>query len=146
VWTVDVSPFRELTDSVLNERYHLFDIAPKPQFNYSQRSEWGNYQMMGDNHLRTPNEENGLEVYYYLRAVEDRDEVSLRITGPNEKSTDIKVPKTAGLHHEFIRTERLKPGHYQVSLLVGKSRVTKPAEITDSPVWPVGNITPGTAR
>jgi hypothetical protein len=146
LWIADASFMRELSDSLLNQQFHLFSIAAKPQFNYSQRAEWGNYNMMGDNHLRTENEQNGLEVYYYLKSVEDKDDVFLRITDLNEKNTDIKVPKSQGLHCQYLRTERLKPGHYKISLLVGKNRVTQPAEVTESPVWPVGFISPGSAR
>jgi hypothetical protein len=145
-WITDVAPFHELADSLTDQSFYLFDIEAKPQFNYSQRSDWGNYAMMGDNHLRTPNEPNGIEVYYYLAQVEQKDDVHLRITGPDGKATDVKVSKSPGFHQEYLRTERLKPGHYQVSLLVGKNRVTKPAEIVASPVWPVGHITPASAR
>ncbi|MFA6483918.1 MAG: hypothetical protein WCW62_15155, partial [Bacteroidales bacterium] len=59
IWITDVSPLRELADSVLKQPFYLFNIESKPQFNYSERSDWGNYHMMGDNHLRTPNETNG---------------------------------------------------------------------------------------
>jgi photosystem II stability/assembly factor-like uncharacterized protein len=146
LWTLDVSPLREMADSIINQPFHLFDIESKPRFNYSERSQWGNYHMMGDNHLRTPNEPNGLEVYYFLKSVDERDEVYLRITDRNEKTTDVKVEKTPGLHQHYLRTERLSPGYYRVSLLVGKNKVTKTAEVTESPVWPVGHISPGSAR
>lgn len=146
LWVMDVSPFGEMADSLPDQMFHLFNMETKPQFNYSERSDWGNYAMTGDNHIRTPNETNGLEVYYYLKSVEDRDQVYLRVTGENEKSTDVRVPKEPGLHRQYLDTGEMPPGHYRVSLLVGKNRVTKPAEITESPVWPVGHITPGSAR
>ncbi|MFA6129166.1 MAG: hypothetical protein WC699_17845 [Bacteroidales bacterium] len=146
IWITDVSPLRELADSVLKQPFYLFNIESKPQFNYSERSDWGNYHMMGDNHLRTPNETNGLEVYYHLNSVAERDQVFIRVTDQNDKETDIKASKEPGLHHQFIRTDRLQPGHYRISLLVGKNRVTKPAEVLASPVWPVGYISPGTVR
>ncbi len=146
LWITNVSHLSELSDSVLNQRFYLFNIEPKPQFNYSQRSGWGNYQMTGDNNLTVPNQPNGLEVYYFLKNVEDKDQVLLRITDLNDKNTDIKVSKEPGLHKQYLRTERLKPGNYKISLLVGKSAVTKPAVVTESPVWPIGFISPGTAR
>jgi len=146
LWITDVAPFRELSDSILAQPFHLFDIEPKPQFNYSERSNWGNYNLTGDNHIRTENEPNGLEVYYSLGKVDERDDVILRISDLNDKSIDVKVPKNQGLHRQYLRTERLQPGSYRVSLLVGKNRVTKPATITESPVWPVGYISPGSAR
>ncbi len=146
LWIADVAPFSEIADSILEKPFHLFDIESKPQFNYSERSDWGNYHMTGDNHLRTQNETNGLEVYYYLKNVEERDEVYLRITDLKDKTTDVKVPKEPGLHRQFLPTYRMKPGHYRISLLVGKNRVTKPAEVLESPVWPVGVVSPGVAR
>jgi photosystem II stability/assembly factor-like uncharacterized protein len=145
LWITDVSALRELNDSILSERFHLFDIQAKPQFNYSERAEWGNYTMTGDNHLRTPNERNGLEVFYHLGEVSDRDQVYLRVTDSYGPFTDHEVSRKPGLHVEYLDTEKLLPGRYQVSLLVGKSRVTKFAEITERPVWAVGNITSGTA-
>ncbi len=146
LWITDVSHLGELRDSILNKQFYLFNIKPKPQFNYSDRSGWGNYHLTGDNNLYVPNETNGLEVYYYLKNVEEKDLVYLRITDQNDKNTDIKVSKDTGLHHQYLRTERMAPGNYKVSLLVGKNRVTKPAVVTESPVWPVGFISPGTAR
>jgi photosystem II stability/assembly factor-like uncharacterized protein len=146
LWITDVSHLGEWKDSILNQQFYLFNIASKPQFNYSERSNWGNYHLTGDNNLYVQNETNGLEVYYYLKNVEDKDLVYLRITDQNDKNTDIKVSKDPGLHHQYLRTERMAPGNYKVSLLVGKNRVTKPAVVTESPVWPVGFISPGTAR
>jgi hypothetical protein len=145
-WVMDVSPFRELADSLLTKDFYLFDIQTKPVANYSERSHWGNYHMTGDNHLRTPNEPGGLEVYYHLGTVDSRDKVYLRMTDESGKETDFEVPKTPGLHREYLQMRRMSPGSYKVSLLVGKNRVTKSARITPAPSWPVGNITPGTAH
>ena len=137
-WTTDISPLSEFSDSLLDERFYLFDIQPKPRSNQSERARWGNYEMMGDNHLRTPNEPNGLEVYYYLSRIPEQDQVSFRVTDMNDRVVaEPKASKEPGLHRYYIRTERLKPGTYKVSLLVGKSRVTKTAEVQESPVWPI---------
>ncbi|MGM0464534.1 MAG: VPS10 domain-containing protein, partial [Bacteroidota bacterium] len=67
VWLGDISPLQQFTDEVQDKDFHLFDIEPKPQMNYSQQARWGNYGMMGSNHLKTPNEENGLELWYYFK-------------------------------------------------------------------------------
>jgi photosystem II stability/assembly factor-like uncharacterized protein len=146
LWITDVSPLSEMADTLLAKPYHLFTIENKPQFNFSERSGWGNYQMTGDNHLRSPNEQNGLEVYYYIGTIPAQDKVFLRVPGRGGKEEDIPVSNTPGLHREYVDTWRMPPGNYLISLLVGKSRVTKTARVTESPVWPVGHITPGTAK
>jgi photosystem II stability/assembly factor-like uncharacterized protein len=146
LWITNVSPFALLADSILAKPFYLFPIMPKPRFNYSPRSNWGNYEMTGDNNLRTPNQPNGLEVYFWLGDIPSQDGVSITVTGDDGRSRDFRMPKTSGLHHEYIRTERFDPGNYRISLVVGKNSMTLPATITESPVWPVGFISPGTAR
>jgi len=146
-WITDVSPLSEFTDTLLNHRFYLFDIQPKPQFNYSPRSRWGNYELTGDNDIRTPNEPNGLEVWYYIKETSERDEGSIQVTDINDKIiSSSKLPNTSGLQRTFIRTERMKPGPYRVTLIYAKSRVTKNAVVLESPVWEVGNVTSGSAR
>jgi hypothetical protein len=145
-WITDVAPIGELADSILSKRFHLFGIMPKPQFNYSQRSGWGNYEMTGDNHLRPRNEPNGLEYYYHIGKLDVRDEVSIRVTDMDDKVLmEQKVDREPGLHRAYIRTERLAPGQYRVTLMAGKSRMTRTATILGSPAWPVGFFSPNSA-
>ena len=145
-WITDVAPMAEIADSILTKRFHLFNILPKPQFNYSPRSRWGNYEMTGDNHLRPRNEPNGLEYYYYLGQLDDREEVAIQVTNWDGQIVfEQKANREPGLHRAYIRTERMVPGKYRVSLLVGKSRMTRTATVLESPVWPIGFISPNSA-
>ncbi len=64
-WITDISPLQQFTSEIENKKIHLFDIEPKPQLNFSQQAFWGNYQMTGSNHLNSPNEPNGLEIWYF---------------------------------------------------------------------------------
>ena len=97
--------------------------------------------MMGDNHLRTPNEPYGLEVYYYLGPISEQDQVSFRVYNEKEEVLfERKAPKEPGLHRQYIWSDRLKPGKYKVSLLVGKSRVTKDAEVLERPLWTIERL------
>jgi len=124
---------------------NIFSVKPgnvEKSFTFGEHwigcARWGNYEMMGDNHLRTPNEPNGLEVYYYLSRIPEQDQVSFRVTDMNDRVVaEPKAGKEPGLHRYYIRTERLKPGTYKVSLLVGKSRVTKTAVVLESPIWEI---------
>jgi hypothetical protein len=61
-WITDISPLQQFTTAVAESEFHLFDVDPKPRMNSSQQASWGNYHMTGSNHLRTPNEPNGLEI------------------------------------------------------------------------------------
>jgi len=139
-WIMDVSLFSEISNDLLNKDFHLFDILDKPQKNYSDRREWGNQQMKGDNHLRTPNEPNGFEIYYYLKE-DSKTEISLIISDYTGKEVvNKKADSTKGLHKLFIDTSRLKPDPYQISLIIGDQTITKTARVLESPTWPVGRL------
>ena len=139
-WIMDVSLFSEISSDMLNKEIHLFDIQNKPQKNYSDRRGWGNQQMMGDNHLRTPNEPNGFEIYYYLKN-DSKEEINLIISDYTGKElVTRKVNATKGLHKLFIDTSRLKPDPYQITMKTGNQTITKTARVLESPTWPVGRL------
>jgi hypothetical protein len=145
-WITDISPLGEINDSILGKSFHLFDILPKPQVNYSERAHWGNYRMMGDNHIRTPNEPNGLEVHYHIRQ-DLMDKGLIQLLDPAGKLiSQTMADLRAGLHRTHIDTYRVKPGNYQVSLLIGRNRITKPAVVLPAPEWPIGHISEGNRR
>ena len=64
LYVVDISPLQEMTAGVLDEDVHLFDIEPRTQ---RVTAALGNYQLLGDSHLLTPNEPNAFVVNYYLQ-------------------------------------------------------------------------------
>ncbi len=65
IYVTDISPLQELNDKVLAEEVHLFAIKPEAQ--RVVRSFGANDYLFGDRHLITPNEPNGLIIYYYLK-------------------------------------------------------------------------------
>ena len=67
-YVVDITPLQEMTVAVLDEDVHLFEIEPKTQ---RVTAALGNYQLLGDSHLFTPNEPNAVVVNYYLKAKTD---------------------------------------------------------------------------
>ena len=79
VYVTDIFPFLELSEELLDKKLHLFNIEPKPQLNFSEQARWGNHGPFTDNLYRTPNEENGLHIYYYLnKAAKDPVRVLVR--------------------------------------------------------------------
>ena len=52
-------------EAALAEDVHLFDIEPRTQ---RVTTALGNYQLLGDSHLFTPNEPNAVVINYYLKA------------------------------------------------------------------------------
>ncbi|MCK7478196.1 MAG: hypothetical protein M0C28_12885 [Candidatus Moduliflexus flocculans] len=64
-YVVDVTPLQEMTAAALAEDVHLFDIEPETQ---RITDALGNYQLLGDSHLFTPNEPNAVVVNYWLKA------------------------------------------------------------------------------
>ncbi len=146
-FVTDVAPLAELSDSLLQQRFHLFDIQPRPITYDSPRSSWGNYHMMGDNHLRTPNEPGGVEVYWYLGEVNPRDEMSLELLDLNGNViASQKLKQEAGLHKTYLNSRRLQPGSYRLNLTLGKSTLQKPAGVLKAPSYPIGHITPENAK
>jgi hypothetical protein len=69
MYITDVSVLQQVTDAVLAEDIHLFDIEPRGAF---QASGWGNYDFYGDRHITTPNEPNAITISYYLRDTQER--------------------------------------------------------------------------
>ena len=62
VWVVDIAPIREMTEENLKGPY-LFSVKPKP---IRRDGAQGNNRFNGDSFPTTPNEPNGLMIYYYL--------------------------------------------------------------------------------
>ena len=138
VWVVDIAPIREMTAENLNAPY-LFTIKPR-----AVRSEGalGNYRLYGDVFPATPNEPNGLLIYYYL----DKDAaapVSVTVTDAGGRVVrTLQGPREAGLHR--VASEgtggfgggrgrqgrpAMAPGDYTVTLQVGAALLTRPAKV-----------------
>ena len=135
----DVSLIQQLPEKL--NRNLLFDIEPKPQRNFSEQAWWGNYELMGDNHLSTPNEPNGLVIYYYLHKNYGT-KPKMEIANNQDEliqSFDLEG-NTKGLHKTIWNTVRAKPGSYKITLNIDGKVFEKTGIVTNSPVWPVGTI------
>ncbi|MCF8222997.1 MAG: hypothetical protein K9J25_07595 [Bacteroidales bacterium] len=140
-WVGDISPLQQMTEEVRNKDHYLFDIEPKPQVNYSQQARWGNYHMMGSNHLFTPNEPNGLEIWYHFKTAGwgNARLVVSNCEGEEIYSRDIPVQK--GIHRVYWNTSDAEPGTYKVSLTYKGETITKEGVVEERWTWPVLNYT-----
>jgi photosystem II stability/assembly factor-like uncharacterized protein len=69
IYITNVAMLQRLTESVLAEDMHVFDITPRRPVHTSN---WGNYDFYGDRYAPTPNEPIGTSIGYYLRDKRDR--------------------------------------------------------------------------
>ena len=139
VWVTNVSPLRELSPELLEKDFHLFNIVSKPADNKSQRARWGNYQMTGDAHIRTPNEQPGLQIFYFLK---DKQPQPLTITVADQDGTQITKVKTktdAGIHKIIWNHPKKAPGTYRFTLTDGAMSIMKKGILKPRILWPVGN-------
>jgi hypothetical protein len=138
-WITDISPLQQFTAEVQGKDFFLFDIDPKPQMNFSQQAYWGNYQMTGSNHLRTANEPNGLEIWYYF-ANDDKTEAQITVNDDNGKELFKKsVPVKKGINKLFWDSENTAPGKYSVSLKLKEKTISKKGIVEERLTWPVLN-------
>ncbi|MCD6455125.1 MAG: T9SS type A sorting domain-containing protein, partial [Candidatus Aminicenantes bacterium] len=133
----DISPLQELKKDILDQDAYLFSIEPKPQMNYSQRRFWGNFELMGDRPITTPNEPNGLAIYYYFKDT-SKTPASIEIYNFQGKlMKKMKINHDKGLHKIYWDTARSKPGVYKVVLKVEEKILTRYAKVTPRWKWPV---------
>jgi len=137
-FVVDISPLEELSKDVLRHGAYLFNIEPKPQLNYSQRRFWGNFNLMGDRPLVTPNEPNGLVVYYYFKETSKEKASIVILDCYRKRCAEIEVKHQKGLHKVVWDTKKASPGLYNVVLLYGSEKLTKYAKILPRWKWGVG--------
>ena len=138
-WITDISPLQQFTEDIQSKDFSLFDIEPKPQINYSQQASWGSYQMTGSNHLRTPNEPNGLEIWYWF-SDENKENASLIVTDITGKELFKKVfPVKKGIDKIFWDTEKVPPGKYSVALSLKDKTIIKQGVVKERLIWPVLN-------
>jgi photosystem II stability/assembly factor-like uncharacterized protein len=138
-WITDISPLQQFTFEIENKKTHLFDIESKPQLNFSQQAFWGNYQMTGSNHLNSPNEPNGLEIWYFT-GKEIKDSTRFEIENMEGEVVFKKAvsPKT-GIEKIYWNTAKAEPGSYKVTIKNGKYTESKTGKVMERWIWPVLN-------
>jgi len=147
IWITNVAVLREFNDAVLNEDVHFFSVQPK-----SRRNEGavGNYRLLGDRPIITPNEPNGLALLYYFKE-QPKKKVTITIS-----ETGGATPRTlegtgkAGLNRVVFplggfnfqqpseanarpgppgQQREIPPGEYEITLTVGERKLTQKARV-----------------
>lgn len=137
VWVTNVAPLQELDDNILQQDFHLFDIVPKPVNNRSQRAGWGNYDMTGDAHLRTPNERAGLNIFYYQKKKLAKPLTLIVENLDGKEVTRPKFKNRPGIHKVTWNSPKRKPGTFRFILEYGKNKIVKKGRLTPRLIWPL---------
>ncbi|MCX6564895.1 MAG: hypothetical protein NTW38_00475 [Candidatus Aminicenantes bacterium] len=154
-WIADIAPLQEMKKSVLDEDVHLFDIEPRTQRIYTVT---GNYQLLGDSHLLSPNEPNEVILHYYLKA-KAVGPVKITVSGPDGKIvTELSSSGEAGMNAaswdmrvrkpgqpmswgwDMGMSGMVEPGEYLVKLEAGGRTLTKKAVIRYRQGWTFGAV------
>jgi len=152
-YVVDITPLQELTAAVLDEDVHLFDIEPRTQ---RVTGGMGNYQLLGDSHLFTPNEPNAVVISYHLKAKADG-AVTITVADPygtvlagltgkgeaglNTVTWGMRAQKSGakpGRGPGFAGGGLVGPGEYVVTLEAAGKKLSKKAVIRYRQGWTAG--------
>ena len=156
LYVTDIAPLQETTPEMLGQDVYLFDIEPRTQRVYGGI---GNYQLLGDTPLFTPNEPNAAAVRYYLK---DKPAGTIKVTVTDPFGTlygeltgkpeagigtvlwDMRAPRPqgqAGAQRGFGGGVRwAEPGEYVVTLEANGKKLTKKAVIRGQQGWTVGAV------
>ncbi len=98
IWIADIAPFEQLSERVLEQPAHLFDVKPgvlfKTRYTYGATIE----ELNGDMFFRAENPSFGTVITYYLKTDAGPD-VTITINDENGKVVrTLKGPGTAGIH------------------------------------------------
>jgi photosystem II stability/assembly factor-like uncharacterized protein len=157
LYVTDVSPLQELTAERLGQDAYLFDIEPRTQRVYGGI---GNYQLLGDTPLFTPNEPNAAVINFYLK---DKPAGQVKITVADPYGTvyrELTGKPEAGIGQVLwdMRAPRpegqpggqrgfgagggrwAEPGEYVVTLEADGKKLVKRAVIRGRQGWTVGAV------
>ncbi len=152
LFVTNIMPLQELNENVLGQDVYLFEIKPKVQ---RVTGGIGNYQLLGDSHLFTPNEPNAVVIHYYLKE-KARDTVKVTVSDPygkvlqeisgkgeagmNAVLWDMRIPRPQGQAGGFRGFGRamVEPGEYVVTLEAVGKKMTKKALIPKRMGWALG--------
>ena len=135
IWITNIAVLREIDEKILSEDVHFFTVQPRSR---RQEGAIGGYRLLGDRHLSTPNEPNGLVLIYYLKE-QPKEKVRLIITDTQGKTQrTIEGTNKAGINRAVFQFAGFGPdpsaqlrdiptGEYDVTLQVGDRKLTQKA-------------------
>ncbi|MFQ3591807.1 MAG: glycosyl hydrolase [Gemmataceae bacterium] len=124
VWIVDIAPLQALTPDVRQEAVTLFAVRP---------GRWpGRPGHPPENSYAGGNPEPGLNVYYRLRK-ELPQPGRLELWQGEMRVRETPSASRAGLHRQVWKMDDLKPGVYEVRLLVGAKTLKQAVRVPETP-------------
>jgi len=139
VYVADLYPLQEFRDSILDSKCYLFTPESQPQLNYSQQSDWGNFGPFGDQYYRTPNEPNGIKIYYWIGENTGK-QLHIRIQDSDDHEVaKLEVSGGAGMHQAVWDTRDHVPGVYQITLDTPDGLYSRKVKVLERWLWPAGN-------
>lgn len=144
IWIAHIAPLRELTQALAQDAY-LFAPAPRGR---RREGALGNYRLYGDRLAVTPNEPNGLSLFYFLQETTSGN-VTLTVTDASGKTVrTLTGAAKAGLNRVVLpltefgggfgggggggrgpNAAPIVPGDYTVTLQAGGKQLTQPARV-----------------
>lgn len=151
IWITDITPLQEMKGGAPADDAYLFDIEPRTQRIYGGV---GNYQLLGDSHLFTPNEPNAVVVNYFLKTkapgpvkvtvADPSGTVLADLTGKGEagiNSVEWNMRgRSAGGRGGGMGGAMAAPGEYLVTLEAAGKKMTKKAVIRYRQGWTAGPV------
>jgi hypothetical protein len=152
LFATNITPLQELNENVLGQDVYLFEIKPQVQ---RVTGGIGNYQLLGDSHLFTPNEPNAVVINYFLRE-KAKDKVKITVTDPygkvlqeiagkgdagmNTALWDMRLQRSPGQAGGFrgFGGAMVEPGEYVVTIESAGKKLTKKALIPKRMGWALG--------
>jgi len=152
LFVTDITPLQQMNADFLGQDVFFFEIEPKVQ---RITGGMGNYQLLGDSHLFTPNEPNAVVINYYLKD-KAKAKVSLTVADPygkvlreltgkpdaglNTVLWDMRLPKSqqAPRFEDDFGGPMVDPGEYVVTLDVDGKKFVKKAVIPRRMGWSIG--------
>ncbi|MDQ6828984.1 MAG: hypothetical protein M3081_08975 [Gemmatimonadota bacterium] len=151
IWIADVSALEEMSDTLLNERAHLFAIAPALQYRYSDT-----YPSFGSRPWMAANPGRGAAITYWLRDAQPgtvdlyvttvAGDTVRKITAPGyaglqrvtwDLGRDKPRPRELGGPTDPRELKRIEPGEYVVLMNVGGKKMSQKVRVDD---WPSGGL------
>jgi len=153
LFITDISALQQMSESSLGQDVFVFDIRPRAQ---RVTGGIGNYQLLGDSHLMTPNEPDALAIRYYLK---DAAKAAVKVTvadlhgkvlreltgkgeaGMNSILWDMRPQRAGEPAPRFegrFGGQPVDPGEYVVTVNIDGKSFSKKALITMRTGWAIG--------
>ena len=154
VWITNVAALEEMSDTLLNERAHLFATPPALQYRYSDT-----YPSFGSRPWMAANPARAAVINYWLRDAQPgtvdlyvttaAGDTVRKITGPGyaglqsvswDLGRDKPRPRELGGPTDVRELRRVEPGDYVVVMTVGGKRLTQPLRVNEWPPSRLGGV------